>query len=67
MQISNNVESLKSLMFHKSAVGFATQFGPRFQSEGDLANLATRYSLDHLYGSKLLDAGDRCVMIGTAA
>lgn len=65
--VHNDVESLKSLMFHKTAVGFASQFGPRFQQESDLANLATRYSLDHLYGSKLLDTGKRCVMIGTAA
>ena len=65
--VHNDVESLKSLMFHPSAVGFAQQLGPRFQSESDLANLGTRYSLDMLYGASLLDSGKRCVMIGTAA
>jgi N4-gp56 family major capsid protein len=65
--VHNDVESLKSLLFHKSSVGYASQLAMRFKSESDLANLATRYSLDHLYGSKLLDSGKRCVMIGTAA
>ena len=65
--VHNDVEALKSLMFHKTSVGYASQLAMRFKSESDLANLATRYSLDHLYGSKLLDEGKRCVMIGTAA
>jgi N4-gp56 family major capsid protein len=65
--VSNNVEDLKSILFHKSAVGHASQFGPRFQTQPDLANLGTRYSMDHLYGGKLMDTGKRCVMIGTAA
>lgn len=65
--VHNDVESLKSLMFHRSSVGYASQLAMRFKTESDLANLATRYSLDHLYGSKLLDSGKRCVMIGTAA
>ena len=65
--IHNDVEDLKSLMFHPSAAGFASQMGMRYQTEKDLANLATRHSLDNIWGAKLLDAGKRCVMIGTAA
>jgi N4-gp56 family major capsid protein len=65
--VHNDVEDLKSLMFHETAAGYAQQFAMRFQTESDLANLGQRYSLDHLYGSKLLDSGKRCVMIGTAA
>jgi len=64
--VHSDVESLKSLMFHQSSVGYAAQFGPRFQSEKDLANLATRYSLDSLWGASALDSGKRAVMIGTA-
>ena len=65
--VHNDVEDLKSVMFHRSAVGFASQIAPKFQTQPDLANLGVRYSLQHLYGSKLLDSGKRCVMIGTAA
>jgi len=65
--VHNDIEDLKSLMFHPSSAGFASQFGPRFQSESDLANLGVRYSMDMLYGASLLDSGKRCVMIGTAA
>lgn len=65
--VHNDVESLKSLMWHSSAVGYATQIGPRFQQDIDLPNLADRSSLDMLYGVKLLDLGVRNVMIGTAA
>ena len=54
-------------MWHPSAIGYATQIGPRFQSDSDLPNLATRYSLDMLYGVKLLDSGVRNVLIGSAA
>ena len=65
--VSNNIESLKSLMFVDSAVGYADQFGPRFQSDADLANIGRRYSMDQLYGGTILDSGKRSVMIGTAA
>lgn len=65
--VHNDVEDAKSLMFHNSAVGFADQFGVRFQSESDLSNIGRRYSMDQLYGGSLLDSGKRCVMIGTAA
>lgn len=65
--VHEDIESLKSLIWHPSAMGYAAQFGPRFQSESDLPNLATRYSLDMLYGVKLKDSGKRCVMLGTAA
>jgi len=64
--VHSDVGTLKSLMFHASAVGYASQFGPRFSSQPDLKELGTRYSLDQLYGASLLDSGKRCVMIGTA-
>ena len=65
--VHTDIEDLKSLMFHPSAAGYASQFGVRFKSESDLANIGQRYSMDMLYGSKILDLGKRSVMIGTAA
>jgi len=64
--VHNDVADLKSLMFHKSACGYASQLAPRFQVESDLPNLAQRYSLDTLYGTITLDSGKRTYLIGTA-
>lgn len=65
--VHNDIEDLKSLMWHPTAAGYATQIGPDFDSDKDLPNLATRYSIDQLYGVKELDTGVRAVMIGTAS
>jgi len=63
--VHNDINNLKSLMFHPSAAGYATQIGPDFDSQKDLRNLGTRYSIDQLYGTKELDTGKRAVLIGT--
>ena len=55
------------LAWHPSAVGYAIQSGTRFQSDKDLANLATRYSLDYLAGFEVLDSGKRNVHITETA
>ena len=59
--VHTSVASSAMSVFHKSAVGFALQQGMRFQSEKDLANLGTRFSIDYLGGFKVLDGGERCV------
>ena len=64
--VHEDFESLKSIMWHPSSMAFASQMGPNFKSESDLKNLGTRYSVDHLFGVKMLDSGKRNVMIGTA-
>jgi N4-gp56 family major capsid protein len=55
-----------SLAFHKSCHAFARQLAPRVKLFDDVPNLATRYSFDHIYGSKHLDSGKRLVVLGTA-
>ena len=57
----------EALFWHPSAAGYAIQSGTRFQSDKDLANLATRYSLDYLAGFKVLDSGKRNVHITETA
>lgn len=47
-----------------SCIGFQLQ--PTFDNQKDLANLATRYSLDQLYGVKVLQAGKGIVRLGSA-
>lgn len=59
-------EDLKSLAIHKSALAFGRQLAPRYKMQPDLANLAERHSLDHLYGVKVMDSGKRHVLLGTA-
>lgn len=60
-------ETLKTLAYHKSAMAFARQIQPRVQEFYDLPNLAMRKSIDHLYGFKIIQGGNRVVMLGTAA
>lgn len=64
--VTSLAEDAKSMAYHKSCHAFARQLAPRVQQQPDLANLATRWSLDHLYGSKSLDSGKRQVLLGTA-
>ena len=47
----------EALMYHPEALAFGFQIDPSFDSDKDLANLATRYSLDQLYGLKVLQDG----------
>lgn len=61
-----DAEDAKSMFFHKTAIAFARQMAPRTLSQMDLENLSMRYSLDHIYGSKILDSGKRAVLMGTA-
>ena len=45
------------ISWHPSAVGYGIQSGTRYQTEKDLANLATRHSLDYLAGFEVLQGG----------
>jgi hypothetical protein len=56
----------RPLVYHKesSAIGF--QLTPSFESDKDLANLATRYSVDQLYGIKVMLSGKGIVRLGSA-
>lgn len=65
--VHTDCESLKSLMWHPSALGFARQQGLTIESQRDLSQLGTRWSVSHLFGTKLLDSGKRNVLIGTAS
>lgn len=49
--------------WHPSAVGYAFAQNMVLDSDKDLANLGTRYSLDMIYGTATLDSGKRQVFI----
>lgn len=52
-----------TIMWHPSAVGIAFQQELEFDSQKDLKELGTRYSLDYLAGFKVLDDGVRNVVL----
>lgn len=64
--MSNEFDDLKTVIWHPSAVAFSRQVNPKFEEDRDLPNLATLYSLSHLYGTIVLDGGKRQVLLGTA-
>lgn len=62
--ISNVFESDSMVAWHPSAVGFAFAQGIQIAQEGDLSQLATRYSLDFIAGvTGGLDGGLRQVLV----
>jgi len=64
--MSNNVADLGAVCWHPSHVAFAEQQGVKFEMIRDLANLADRVSLSHIYGGQTLDGGKRGVLLGSA-
>jgi N4-gp56 family major capsid protein len=46
-----------AVMYHKAALAFGFQSAPEYQEESALAHLGRRYSIDQLYGLKILQAG----------
>lgn len=66
--VSNVFESDSVVSWHPSAVGFAFAQGIMLDQEKDLANLATRYSLDFICGQLGgLDLGKRQVLVAPVA
>lgn len=64
--VTNVVPAGKAAFYHKSHVAFALQQEPEYDEQKELANLATRISLDHVYGVKTMDLGKRGVLMGSA-
>jgi len=61
--MSPQVDADATLFYHRTCCVFARQLAPRTQVDKDLANLADRWSIDHIYGRKALDLGKRIVRI----
>lgn len=61
------VTSGRPLYYHRESLAIAFQQDPQFESQQDLANLATRYSLDQLYGLSILQSGKMVVRMGSAS
>lgn len=50
-------------VWHPSACGVAFAQNIELDFDKDLANIGTRYSLDYIFGAKVLDSGKRCVFV----
>ena len=55
---STLVPASTSYMYHSEACAIGFQIDPTFDEQKDLANLGMRYSIDQLYGIKLLQGGN---------
>jgi hypothetical protein len=56
----------RPLIYQAEAAVLGFQLAPMFDNQKDLANLATRYSLDQLYGCKVMQSGKGIVRLGSA-
>lgn len=64
--MSNVVTAKKVVAFHRSAVAFAQQLSPEFETDKDLKSVSDEFLMHVLYGAKVLDSGKRQVVLGTA-
>lgn len=66
VMVSSQAADAASLFFHKTAHSFARQLMPKVEYFRDVPNLSDRWSISHIYGSKHMDSGKRCVLVGSA-
>jgi len=63
---STVVTAGRPIVYQSEACVLGFQLQPQFASQPDLANLATRYSVDQLYGIKVMQSGKGIVRLGSA-
>lgn len=57
----NELAAVETIMFHKSACGYAFSLNPTFERDRNLRQVASEYLLQNLYGVQVLDTGKRQV------
>lgn len=63
---STVVTAGRPIAYHQEAAVIGFQLQPQYDTQKDLANLGTRYSLDQLYGVKTMLSGKGIVRMGSA-
>jgi hypothetical protein len=53
--VHNELEDADMLVYHKSHVGYASQFKPSLETDRSLADVATEYLMQLIYGVETLD------------
>lgn len=61
MSTSAQLSGNEGVFFHKSAIAFARQLAPKFESDRIVRGLKDGYNLSQKYGVKVLDSGKRQV------
>jgi hypothetical protein len=64
---STVVTAGRPIVYQAESCVLGFQLQPTFASQPDLANLATRYSVDQLYGVKVMQSGKGIVRLGAAS
>jgi N4-gp56 family major capsid protein len=64
--MSNVFDEGNSVVWHKSAIGYAAQLAAEYETDKDLAKVAKEYLLSMIYGVEVLDSGKRQVLLGSA-
>lgn len=64
--VTNVATDDRAVVYHKSAVGFASQLQPEFKTDQNLKATSKEYLLQMIYGVSLLDSGKRQVLLGSA-
>lgn len=59
--VHTELAAADALFYHASHVGYATQIMPQFDTDKDLDNVAEKFLIHTLYGTKVLDSGKRGV------
>ncbi len=65
--MSTVVTTSRPILYHNEAVAWGLQMGPEFDQQKDLKNLGQRYSLDQMYGVKVMQGGIMQVRMGSAS
>lgn len=64
--VSNVATDDRAILYHKSAVGFASQMQPQYSTNYLLKSTSQEYLMEMIYGVKVLDGGKRQVLLGSA-
>ncbi len=65
--VTNVATESRAILFHKSAVGFASQMQPEYSTNQLLKATAKEFLLQMIYGVTVLDSGKRQVLLGSAS
>jgi hypothetical protein len=65
--MSNVFDDARTLIWHPTHTAFAMQQNLTFKTADDLPNVAKEYLAVQVYGAKVLDAGVRGVLLGSAS
>lgn len=64
--VSNVATDSRAIVYHKSAVGFASMMQPEYKTDYQLISTSKEFLMQLIYGVSVLDSGKRQVLLGSA-